>query len=82
MKKEDRDIALKPTQYRKIGSDKFIDLTTLDETDTEVFNSVYYKEIPVTVNGIEETVIVTYSPKYKAYQRKIRNRQIDRAFNN
>ena len=81
MKKEDRDIALKPTQYRKIGSDKFIDLTTLDETDPEVFNSVYYKEIPVTVNGIEETVIVTYSPKYKAYQRKIRNRQIDRASN-
>lgn len=81
MKKEDRDIALKPTQYRKIGSDKFIDLTALDETDTEVFNSVYYKEIPVTVNGIEETVIVTYSPKYKAYQRKIRNRQIDRASN-
>lgn len=28
---------------------------------------------------MEETVIVTYSPKYKAYQRRIRNEQICRA---
>ena len=28
---------------------------------------------------LDETLIVTYSPKYKAYQRKIRNRQIERA---
>ena len=27
----------------------------------------------------EETLIVTYSPKYKAYQRRIRNEQISRA---
>ena len=28
---------------------------------------------------MDETVIITYSPKYKAYQSKIRNAQIDRA---
>ena len=28
---------------------------------------------------MDETLIVTYSPKYKAYQRKIRTRQIERA---
>ena len=28
---------------------------------------------------MDETLIVTYSPKYKAYQRKIRVRQIERA---
>ena len=26
MKKEDREIALNPTQFRKVGSTKFIDL--------------------------------------------------------
>ena len=35
---------MNPTQFRKIGSRKFIDLRTLDETDDEVYNSVYYKE--------------------------------------
>ena len=52
MKKEDREIALNPTQFRKVGSTKFIDLRTLDETDEEV---------------------------YKAYQRRIRDRQIEHA---
>lgn len=40
MKKEDREIALNPTQFRKVGSTKFIDLRTLDETDEEVYNTV------------------------------------------
>ena len=79
MKKEDRDIALNPTQFRKVGSTRFIDLRTLDETDEEVYNSIYYKEVPVVTGNMDETLIVTYSPKYKAYQKKIRNRQIERA---
>ena len=79
MKKQDREIALNPTQFRKVGSQKFIDLRTLDETDEEVYNSIYYKEVPIVTGRMDETLIVTYSPKYKAYQRKIRTRQIDRA---
>ena len=79
MKKEDREIALNPTQFRKIGSREFIDLRTLDETDEDVYNSIYYKEVPVITGTMDETLIVTYSPKYKAYQKKIRTRQIERA---
>lgn len=79
MKPEDREIALSPTQFKKTGSNKFIDLRTLDETDDTVFNTIFYKEIPVITGDMDETIIVTYSPKYKAYQRKIRNRQIERA---
>ena len=79
MKKEDREIALKPTQFRLPGSDKMIDLRTLDETDENVFDSVYYKEIPIVTGDMDETLIVTYSPKYKNYQRKGRARQIERA---
>jgi transposase len=44
-----------------------------------VFNSIYYKEIPVVTGNMDENLIITYSPKYKAYQRKIRSRQIERA---
>ena len=79
MKQEDRDIALNPTQFRKVGSTDFIDIRTLDETDEEVFNSIYYKEVPVVTGDLDETLIVTYSPKYKAYQQRIRSRQIERA---
>ena len=79
MKTEDREIALNPAQYRKLGCDKFINLSELDLNDPEVFNTVYYKEIPVANGSLEETVIVTFSPKYRDYQRKIREGQIERA---
>lgn len=79
LKKEEREIALKPTQFKIPGSNKLIDLRTLDETDPKIFNAVYYKEIPLVTGDLDESLIVTYSPKYKAYQRKIRARQIERA---
>ena len=79
MKKEDRDIALDPTQFRRVGSRRFIDLRELDETKEEIFETVYYKEVPVITGDMDETLIVTYSPKYKAYQKKIREGQIERA---
>lgn len=79
MKQEDRAVALNPKQYRALGSEKFIDLDTLDETDEKVFNTIYYKEIPLVTGNMDETLIVTYSPKYKAYQKKIRERQLERA---
>ena len=79
MNKEDKSIALNPKQFRKIGSQNFIDISTLDESDSEIYNTIYYKEIHVANGDMDEIVIVTYSPKYKAYQRKIRQQQIDRA---
>lgn len=47
--------------------------------EEDMFNSIYYKEIPVVTENMDENLIITYSPKYKAYQRKIRSRQIERA---
>lgn len=79
LKKDVRETALSTSQYRKIGSNKFIDLNDLDEEDPEVFNSIYYKEIPYDSNELSETLIVTYSPKYKKYQASIRQNQIQRA---
>lgn len=42
MKKEERDLALLPTQFKVPGSNKLIDLRTLDESDPEVYNTIYY----------------------------------------
>lgn len=79
MAAEDRDVALNPSFFRAIGSERIIDLRTLDETDEKIFRTIYYKEIPLVTGNMDETLIVTYSPKYKAYQQKLRRRQIERA---
>lgn len=79
MKEEDRQLALNPRYFKRLGSDRFIDISTLDESDPEVYGTIYYKEIPVVTGDMDENLIVTYSPKYKAYQRQIRGQQISRA---
>lgn len=79
MRREDRQIALNPKQFRRLGSDKFIDISTLDESDPDIYETIFYKEVPVVNGDMEEIVIVTYSPKYKAYQKRIRGQQIARA---
>ena len=35
-----------------------LDIRTLDETDEEVFNSIYYKEVPVFTGDLDGTLIV------------------------
>lgn len=48
LKNEDKKIALSTTQFKKVGgNNQFIDLSTLDETDSEVFQSIYFKKIPI-----------------------------------
>ena len=79
MRREDRQIALNPKQFRRLGSNKFIDISTLDESDPDIYEAIFYKEVPVVNGDMDEIVIVTYSPKYKAYQKRIRGQQIARA---
>ncbi len=81
LKKDDKEVALNPKQWRLLGHDKFINLEDLDETDPAVFDAIYYKEIPLDSKDLSENLIVTYSPKYKNYLRTIRDRQVERAYN-
>ena len=79
MRAEDRQTALDPKNFHRPGSDKLIDISTLDESDPDIYETIFYKEVPVVNGAMDETVIVTYSPKYRAYQKKIREQQIARA---
>lgn len=79
MRGEDRQTALNPKQFRRLGSGQFFDLSTLDESDPDIYETIFYKEVPVVNGNMDETVIVTYSPKYRAYQKRIRDQQISRA---
>ena len=72
MKEDDKAVALDSRYFKRPGSNSFIDISTLDETDPEVYDTIYYKEMPVVNGTMDETVIVSYSPKYRAYQKRIR----------
>ncbi|MGL5042026.1 MAG: IS1634 family transposase [Culicoidibacterales bacterium] len=52
----------------------------LDDIDDQAYqDAIFYKERWINENGLEQRLIVTYSPKYRNYQQTIRQNQIDRA---
>lgn len=79
--------ALDADGWKLSGSDKTYDISTLDkmldkaapEEKAKIISRVFYKERWVKENDFEQRLIVTYSIKYRDYQRKIRNSQIERA---
>lgn len=74
-----KDWALSPEDWHTINSNKKINLNVVDNSgDNE---EIYYKERWIHENGLEQRLIVSYSPKYAGYQRSVRNRQVERAQN-
>lgn len=51
----------------------------LHDLDLENDNHTYYKERWTNENGLEQRLIITFSPKYKRYHQSIREKQIERA---
>ena len=73
---EDQEAALDKTRFRRVSDDKLMDITNLAEED---YDSLFYKEEPYSGKKVEQRMIITYSPKYAAYQKEIRQKQIERA---
>ena len=74
-----KEWALSPEDWHTINSNKKINLNDIDSSgDNE---EIYYKERWINENGLEQRLIVSYSPKYAEYQRSVRNRQVERAQN-
>ncbi|MDT3701256.1 MAG: IS1634 family transposase [Thermincola sp.] len=79
--------ALAPDGWKLSGSEKTYNISKLDEMidkansedKARIRAKVFYKERWIKENGLEQKLIVTYSIKYRDYQRKIRNSQIERA---
>ena len=72
-----KEWALEETGWHLPEDDKTYDLSELDKE--EDYNKIFYKERWINENGLEQKLIVTFSLKYKEYQQKIRNGQIERA---
>lgn len=77
LKKHLREWALSPDGWRLPGNKKSYDIANLDETEGN--DNIYYKQRWINEDGLEQKLIVTFSIKYRDYQRKIRNSQIERA---
>lgn len=75
LKKEEKEWALDPQGFKKVSDDTPVDITKLDSGD----KGLYYKDEPYTTKKLHQRLIITYSPKYAAYQRTIRDKQVERA---
>jgi len=72
-----KEWALDPQGWSLSDSRKTYDLTSLDEAKYK--DAVFHKERWIKENGLEQKLIVTYSIKYRDYQRNIRSKQVERA---
>lgn len=80
--------ALSNTGWHLLGSSNSINLNKINKYDSNNKN-IYYKEVLIKrtkkdretkeTTTLEERMIVTFSPKYAAYQKNIRDSQIARA---
>ena len=73
---EDRAWALDKRGFKRLSDDMSVDITELPEDDKD---HLYYKDEPFTTKKLHQRLIITYSPKYAAYQKAVRAEQIARA---
>jgi transposase len=82
MKKPLLQWALSKSGWHKPGTNGTFDLTKLDTAEalSEAYkDTTFYKERWIKENDLEQRLIVTYSLKYRDYQREIRRAQLARA---
>ena len=81
LKKHLKEWALNAHGWRLSGDTsskvELYDITKIDESKHK--ESTFYKEQWINEDKLEQRLIVTYSVKYKDYQRRIREGQIERA---
>lgn len=68
--------------WKLYGSDKTYNISKLrddDEIIKSYYDKTFYKERWIKEDGLEQRLIVTFSPKYQEYQKHIRNNQVNRA---
>jgi transposase DDE domain len=82
LKKHLMDWALSPDEWSLSGDNKKYNINDIEKDDTTIElykDRIFFKERWIKENGLEQKLIVTYSLKYRNYQRQIRNSQIERA---
>ncbi|WP_026660004.1 IS1634 family transposase, partial [Butyrivibrio sp. AC2005] len=73
---ENKALALSKDGFKRLSDNKKVSAAAIQDDDSD---ELYYKEIPYISGNIDQLLIITYSPKYAAYQRSIREAQVQRA---
>ncbi len=81
LKKHLMEWALSPNGWYLAGDNKEYNINEIDENEEFFKDKIFFKERWIKENDLEQKLIVTYSIKYRNYQRQIRNSQIERAKN-
>jgi transposase len=82
LKKHLKEWALATDGWRLDGISGIFDISIIEQSEAskdKYRECTFYKEHWIKEDGLEQKLIVTYSLKYKEYQRYIRNKQIERA---
>jgi len=77
LKKHLKQWALNAEGWQLPGKAKTYNINDINENSHK--EATFYKERWIKENGLEQKLIVTYSIKYRDYQRSIREKQINRA---
>jgi transposase len=83
LKKHLRDWALSDKGWKLDGcnENQEYEVSEIEQDEEKYAEKIFYKETRIKEDGLEQRLIVTYSLKYRNYQRKIRGLQIERAKN-
>ena len=81
LKKHLMNWALSADGWHLTGHNKEYYINEINENEEIFKDKIFFKERWIKENDLEQKLIVTYSLKYKNYQRQIRNSQIERAKN-
>ncbi|MBR5180587.1 MAG: IS1634 family transposase [Lachnospiraceae bacterium] len=73
---ENKELALNRDGFKRLSDNKKVSAAEIEKADSD---DLYYKEIPYISGNIDQLLIITYSPKYAAYQKAIREAQVQRA---
>lgn len=79
LKKHLMEWALDKSGWKLTNDSKSYNISDIDKNEELYKDKIFYKERWIKENGLEQKLIVTYSIKYRNYQRQIRNSQIERA---
>lgn len=79
LKKHLMEWALDENEWKLANDKKLYNLKEINKKEEIYKDKIFYKERWIKENGLEQKLIVTYSIKYRNYQKQIRNSQIERA---
>lgn len=82
LKKYLKEWALEPSAWSLVGSNETYNISDIEDDNDKINrykDCIFFKERWINENGLEQNFIVTFSLKYKSYQKNIRDAQIQRA---